>query len=329
MPKKNKQITLILAGGTVLLDKQGNIFCVQKKEDISLWLEKMPELKILADLKVELIAGEDDILGSEHWEKMAQIIKKQANQSEGFVIVCAVEQLIQTGVALSYLLQNFPKTIILTSANISGTDYNNKKAIIKELREKHGGSGLKSNLINAIQVASQALASPAIMFGTRLMPAVRAIYDPSDLSNQFVSLDNNYWGRVDFGISIKSGLGYAKGREQVYGSLDAKVLLLHDVLGLDWPYGVEQLSKYEAIALHLSGNYELEKKKREILIKSKKPAVIYYPHLSMLSSDLICLGDCSWNSVVIKLMWALANRKSLPALEKVMRQNVVGEFVER
>lgn len=329
MPKKNKKIFIFLAGGTVLIDKQGHFFSVQKKADIEIWLRQMPELNILADLALEFMVGEDDILAAGHWEKMAKLIRAKANQADGFVVVARVEQLVQTGVALSFLLQNFNKTIILTGASISGTDYNNKKALIKELRDKHGGSGLKSNLINAIQVASQVLPGPAIMFGTWLIPAVKAVEVVGDVTNMFASLDNNYWGRVDFGISLKTGLHYAQSREIYYDQIAAKVLLLNDVLGLAWPVSKAELAKYEAIVVRLGADYTLEKTKQDILTKSGRPVVLYHPQLSASSGALLCLSDCTWTTVVLKTIWAIANSKKLPAFEKIMKQNIVGEFMER
>lgn len=329
MSKKNKKIYLFLSGGTVLIDKQGHFFSVQKKADIEIWLKQMPELNILADLALEFIAGEDDILDSGHWEKMAKMIRVKASQADGFVVVARPEQLAQTGAALSFLLQNFNKTIILTGASISGTDYNNKKALIKELRDKQGGSGLKSNLINAIQVASQVLPAPAIMFGTRLIPAVKALEVGEDKTNIFASLDNNYWGRVDFGISLKSGLRYAQSRELSYDKLSAKVLLLDDVLGVSWSVTKADLAKYEAVVVRLGGDYSLEKTKQNMLTQSGRPAVLYHPQLSTVSGGLLCLSDCTWTTAVVKTIWALANSKKLPALEKIMKQNLVGEFRER
>ncbi|PWB39081.1 MAG: hypothetical protein C3F02_00470 [Parcubacteria group bacterium] len=327
MPKNNKKIYLLLAGGTVLIDKQGHFYSVQKKEDIALWLAQMPELNILADMETVLLAGEDDVLQFSHWENMARIIKVKAGQADGFVIVAPVEQLAQTGAILGFLLQNFSKTIILTGASISGTDYNQKKALIKELRDKHSGSGLKSNLINAIQVASQTLPGPAIMFGTRLIPAVKAIpANSNDRANMFVSQDNNYWGRVDFGISIKSGLQTSKPRENIYDKISAKILTLQDVRGVDWNLDKNDLLKYEAIIVKLAGNYQLEKEKQLLLEKSGRSVILYHRELSVGSGSLVCLADCTWETAVAKTLWAVANRKKLPAFEKVMKQNIAGEF---
>lgn len=311
------------------MDKQGHFFSVQRKEDIATWLKQMPELNILADLQIEFLLGEDDTLVPEHWEKIAKNIKAKAGLADGFVIVARPEQIIQTGVALSFLLQNFSKTIILTGAAISGTDYNYHKSLIKELRDKHGGTGLKSNLINAIQVANQVLPGPAIMFGTRLIPALKAISTTGDLTNMFASLDNNYWGRVDFGISLKSGLQYSKQRMLSYDRISAKVLLLEDILGIPWSLEKTDLAKYQAIVVRLGGDYGLEKSKQSLLEKSGRPAVLYYPHFTLVSGVLNILSDCSWETAVLKTMWAVANQTRLPSFEKIIRQNVVGEFNER
>ncbi len=215
MVKKNRKITLLLAGGTVLIDKNKRLLTVNSEADIAPWLEQMPELNLFGEIEPVFVAGEDDVLNFGHYEKMAQAIIERLEQSNAFVVVSRTDQLLLAANALSFLLQNIKKTIIFTAATKSGTGLQDKKNILS----KKNDFGLRSNLINAFQVAEYPLPSPAIMFGTRLIAAVKAAPDYNSEINIFLSQDNNYWGRVDFGISVKAGLSYHSGPAKLYDKM--------------------------------------------------------------------------------------------------------------
>lgn len=185
MVKARKKITLLLAGGTALLDQNKRLLTVQNPEDIEAWLKQVPELGLLADIEPIFISAEDDIVTPQHWQAMAKNIIQRLDSSSGFVVVSRADQLTMTASALSFLLQNIKKTIVLTAAVRSGTTELKNKNIFGQKNDL----GLRSNLINAFQVLDYTLPTPAIMFGTRLIPGVRAISDNDEGLNIFASLD--------------------------------------------------------------------------------------------------------------------------------------------
>lgn len=328
MPKKNKKIILFIAGGTLLLDKDDNLLAVQNKSDIEYWLKQMPELNMLADLETILVSGEDQVLTPQTWEKIAGWIVQKAATADGLVLVVRPEQIIETSAALSFLLQNFNKTIILTGSRLSGTDYLGRKEVIKKIKSKQGGLGLRANLINALQVADRPLPGPAIMFGSRLLPALQALPDGKQEMNIFRTGNDNYWGQVDFGISLKSGLKYSEKNRKIYKKIQAEVLLWEDWPGLPWHLDKKLAEPYQAVLVKLAGDYRLEAAKRKILKSLAKPVVLYHPDLQSQTEDLLSLSGCTWPVLVIKSMWALANQKLVGNFDTVMKQNIVGEFVK-
>lgn len=320
MVKKNRKITLLLAGGTVLIDKNKRLLTVNSEADIALWLEQMPELNLFGEIEPVFVAAEDDVLNFGHYEKMAQAIIGRLEQSSAFVVVARTDQLLLAANALGFLLQNIKKTIIFTAAIKSGTGLQDKKNILS----KKNDLGLRSNLINAFQVAEYPLPSPAIMFGTRLIAAVKAVPDYNSEMNIFLSQDNNYWGRVDFGISVKAGLFYHSGPMKLYDKMQSNILLLHDLPGQNWP--VKDMAQYQAIFVSLQHQNKLENHKIDFIKKSSQPVFLYHPSYVYNVSEAIVVNNCTFEAALSKVAWALANQAELGDLSKIMEQNLIGEF---
>lgn len=327
MSKQNKKIFLILAGGTCILNDQGHILSIQSAEDIDDWLAQMPELNILANIEPIFVSGEDDLLGPAIWQKIIKIISEKTDEADGFVVVSKIDQLVNTSLALSLALQNFKKTIINTSSQVSGTSFIDKKGVLSELKNKYGGLSLRANLINAIQIAQQALPAPAIIFGTRLIPATRAIADLASDINVFSSIDNNYWGKVDFGINIKSGLAYNKQKTKLYTNQLANILIIEDIPGLPWLFDKKTLAAYSGIFIKISPYQTLEKSKQDQIIKWKMPAVLYNYYLTSPVKGAVNLSNCTKNTAIIKTMWALGEGFKDKNFEDIMVQNIIGEFL--
>lgn len=326
MPKKNKKIVLLLAGGTWLLDKNQHLLSIQDPDDIPAWLNVLPELAIMADLQPVFISSEEEFLGPVIWEKMAKTILAHQAEADGFIIVSRAEQLVYTASALAFLLPNFSKNIILTASYLSGTAWQKDKERLAKIKVKHSGLGLKANLINAIQTMDSYLPQPAIMFGTRLLSGLRAIFDPSNDLNLFASADNNYWGRVDFGVNIKANLPVYKSSVPNFSKMQANILLLDNVVGLPIVLSKTEAKKYQAIIIKGEVGSVLEPAKLEQVSSWQAPVVFYnFDHVSS-QNKLVFVNDCTWPVIVIKTMWLVANVESALEFEKLLNKNLIGEY---
>ena len=323
MVKVRKKITLLLAGGTALLDQNKRLLTVQSPEDIELWLKQMPELGLLAEIEPIFVSAENDILTPEHWQEMARQIAERLETSSGFVVVSRADQLLLTANALSFLLQNIKKTVVLTSALRSGTTEIKQKNIFGQKNDL----GLRSNLINAFQVLDYSLPTPAIMFGTRLIPGVRAINDHDQGLNIFASLDDNYWGRVDFGISVKAGLSFHTAKTKLYEKIKANILVFDDLPGLAWDLDFAKLKNYEAIFIRLNHQNKLEPVKIKQIKESPYPVFLYHPTQVQGPDEAIAMSNCTFEAALVKAMWAIANKDALNQFTQIGEQNIIGELI--
>ncbi len=327
MARFRKKILLLLAGGTWLLDKNQRLLSIQEASDIPAWLNSLPELSIMADLEPVFISSEEDVLNAVIWEKMAKIILAKQAEVDGFIIVSRNEQLTYTASALTFLLANFAKNIILTSSYLSGLEWQQDKEYLVKIKNKYSGLGLKANLINAIQALDYKLPQPAIMFGTRLLAAVRANFEPNSDLNLFSSLDNNYWGRVDFGVNVKTNLPSYKINLPNYNKLQAEILILNNVSGLPWLFSKAEVKRYKAIIIKGETGSILEPDKLKQIKDWARPIVLYNFTDYHPQANVFFINNCTWSTALIKTMWLAANVKSNLEFGKLLNKNLIGEYL--
>lgn len=141
MSNQKPNILLIYTGGTIGMIKHANTGAL-KAFDFSNLLKKIPELKLL-DCKIQTISFENPIDSSDmnpgYWIQIAEIIEDNYEPFDGFVVLHGSDTMSYTASALSFMLENLAKPVILTGSQLP----------IGDLR-----TDAKENLITSIQMAS-------------------------------------------------------------------------------------------------------------------------------------------------------------------------------
>ncbi len=105
-------------------------------------LEKIPEINLL-DCSVETMAFDNPIdssnMNPSYWKDIVNLIDGQYENYEGFVVLHGSDTMSYTASALSFMLENLSKPVVLTGSQLP----------IGDLR-----TDAKENLITAIQIAS-------------------------------------------------------------------------------------------------------------------------------------------------------------------------------
>lgn len=134
-------ILLIYTGGTIGMIKDAKTG-VLKAFDFNNLLKKIPELKLL-DCHIETISFQEPIdssnMNPEYWVQMAEMIENNYDAFDGFVVLHGSDTMSYTASALSFMLENLAKPVILTGSQLP----------IGDLR-----TDAKENLITSIQMAS-------------------------------------------------------------------------------------------------------------------------------------------------------------------------------
>jgi L-asparaginase len=154
-------ILIIYTGGTIgmVRDEESGAL---KSFDFDSLMKEIPEIKKFKT-NIEAISFEHPIDSSnmqpENWNSIAQLIFDNYNQHDGFVVLHGSDTMAYTASALSFMLENLSKPVILTGSQLP----------IGDVR-----TDAKENLLTAIEIAS------ASKGGKAIIPEV-AIYFEYDL----------------------------------------------------------------------------------------------------------------------------------------------------
>ncbi|NNF82621.1 MAG: asparaginase [Flavobacteriaceae bacterium] len=135
------KVLIIYSGGTIGMIKDSNTGAL-KSFNFDHLLEKIPEINLL-DCAVHTIALGNPIdssnMNPEYWVQIADLIEQNYNDFEGFVVLHGSDTMSYTASALSFMLENLDKPVVLTGSQLP----------IGDLR-----TDAKENLITAVQIAS-------------------------------------------------------------------------------------------------------------------------------------------------------------------------------
>jgi len=194
MTKTISKILLIYTGGTIGMIKNPETGTL-RAFDFDNLLVRIPELKLL-DCNIETFSFENPIDSSnmkpKYWIKIAEVIEKNYENFDGFVVLHGSDTMSYTASALSFMLEHLAKPVVFTGSQLP----------IGDLR-----TDAKENLITSIQVASlQHYRKPVIKevclyFEYKLYRANRTTKINAEHFEAFASL--NYPNLAESGVHLK------------------------------------------------------------------------------------------------------------------------------
>lgn len=166
-----KRVLIINTGGTICMTHTGNGYAPDQKA-FHAALEAMPELHAEEMPEWELL-DMDPLLDSsnvtvEEWNAIGTLIADHYDRYDGFVILHGTDTMAYTASALSFMLEELGKPVVITGSQIP----------LKELR-----SDGKDNLITSLMIAAgDRVFEVCVYFANQLRRGNRTIkYSASDL----------------------------------------------------------------------------------------------------------------------------------------------------
>lgn len=222
MNQQDPQILLIYTGGTIGMVKDYEAE-VLVPFDFSELEQRIPELRQL-DCSITAKSFEQPIDSSNmstlHWADLARMIGDAYDDYDGFVILHGSDTMSYTGAALSYMLENLGKPVVLTGSQLP----------IGDLR-----TDAKENLITAIQIATlkdrtaPLIREVCLYFEYKLYRANRTTKINAEHFEAFASL--NYPPLASSGVHLTVAKEYLfrskKGKKfQVHTEMDPSVVII-------------------------------------------------------------------------------------------------------
>ncbi len=319
---KRKKIALIFATGTVLSSlKSRSIVFVDSDTDMSKWLEAIPEIGLIADIQPHFFLSESATFGYDQTLVLSEKIQQLTAEVDGIVILMRTESIVSQSVLLNFLNQNLAIPVILTGAVVSPQALT--EGVLSEVFKKSVALSLKSNVINAIQVATRDFHGFGIMYGNRLIEPVRVRRENIESLNIFAAADGKYAGRVEFGISLNQGKTTSR-QPKHYQAFSRRVAILDSSL-----LTVDDLKKVtaEAVIIKIRENERLADDIHQAIRHLKQPVMLYNFWYVLEHSGLVTVARMTEASLLAKVMWLLALRPSKKDFERTITENVIGEIL--
>ena len=174
-----------------------------------------------------------------HWLLIARTIRERYDRYDGFVICHGTDTMAYTAAALSYLIQNSPKPIVLTGS---------QRPIHADITDS------KANLLDSFTVACDGrVPGVSVVFGGEVILGTRARKTYSKSYGAFSSINYPVLGVVQDGRLVPYLRPEVSGPLRLYDTLNEKVSLLKLIPGVSPAQLSFLLSESDAVIIESYG----------------------------------------------------------------------------
>ncbi len=342
--KTNKPaILLVYTGGTIGMYENPKTGALENF-DFDQLIHYVPEVEQFG-YHIDSISFDPPIDSSDisptYWRKLAHIIGGNYEQYGGFVVLHGTDTMSFTASALSYMLENLGKPVILTGSQLP----------IGQIRTDG-----KENLLTAIEIAAAKNANGdpmvtevCIFFERKLMRGNRTTKTNAQGFNAFHS--HNYPSLAEAGIHIdyyehRVRRPLPESRLIVHDKLDEHILVLTLFPGIrqDVVEAMLNVPKMRAVVLKTYGSGNAPQKAwlvnliaalqaRGILVvnitqclKGRVEMERYGTGLQLLKAGVINGYDCTFEGMMTKLMFLLGQEQDVTRLRELLNTSIAGEI---
>lgn len=327
----------------MIYDKESASYVPASKDLINKVLDRISLSDVYLDIRSDVV---DFIDSSEMipdvWIRLSVFIADNIERYDGVLITHGTDTMHYTASALSFMLMNLDKPVVLTGAMIP---------ILEE-----GSDGVKNFLDSITFLTRASIPGVFLVFDGKVIRGVRARKVSSGDFGAFYSINSEYVGFVENGairLNLK-GKPFitGSGQSRVYADtkLNNKAALVKLFPGFD-PKLLESLvvSGVKGIVLEAFGSggarvtdplsivesiRRLKEKGIPVFITSQcclkgivrfgpKP---YYVAKRLMEAGAISLHDMLSEVAIVKLMWVLGHTESYNEIVELMLKNMVGEI---
>lgn len=213
-----KKILLLATGGTIASRKSDSGLKPQiKPQEL---LSYIPQIAEICEVHtVQPFNLDSSNMRPLHWMKLVHAIRESYDQYDGFVIAHGTDTMAYTAAALSYMIQNSGKPIVITGA---------QRPIDLEITDA------KSNLLDSFLYAADDLSQGvSIVFDGKVIAGTRAKKMRSKSYNAFASIDFPYLAIIQNGHILRYMPMQAYGEPvRFYERLNERIFLLKLIPGI-------------------------------------------------------------------------------------------------
>ena len=324
-----KKILVIATGGTIACKRtESGLTPLITSEDL---LSFIPQAGSFARVDaVQLLNLDSTNIRPEHWLQMARCIRENYPRYDGFVLCHGTDTMAFTAAALSYLIQNSPKPIILTGA---------QRPIDME------DTDARMNLSDSIAYAASGLAhGVSIVFDGNVIAGTRARKMRTKSYNAFSSINYPYLAAIRDGHIVPYIREEVSGCPAFYDTLDTRVFLLKLIPGISPRLLTAAGEEYDAVIIEsfgVGGLPESDDPEESFLsaartLVEKGKLVVMATQVIHEGSDLgvyavgkeaeqlglLQTGDMTLEAAVTKVMWILGQTRDPDTIRSMFETTI-------
>lgn len=247
-----KKILLLTTGGTIASGDSGSgLAPVLSSDDFLQYVKEFEEICELVPMEVCSIDSTN--VDVSHWLMLAELIRDNYVKYDAFLVCHGTDTLAYTAAALSYLVQNSDKPIVLTGA---------QKSILSEITDA------RKNLHDSIRCALDDRSRDVmVVFDGKIIAGTRAKKTATFSYNAFSSINFPVIGKIqdDAVLYYFDNIG-RKEPVKFYDCMDRKVFLLKLTPGMSTDIIPYMLEQYDCIILEGFGTGGIPEKLTEALL---------------------------------------------------------------
>lgn len=338
-------VLLIYTGGTIGM-RENPVTGALESFNFNLIVDEVPELRRF-DYRISAITFNPPIdssdMGLEHWARLVRIIADNYDAYDGFVILHGTDTMAYTASALSFMLENLGKPVILTGSQLP----------IGMLRTDG-----KENLITAIEIAaarhpdgSPIVPEVCIYFKEKLMRGNRTTKINAEQFNAFRSF--NYPDLATVGMHIRYNEAAIRRPDpekpfKPHYLVDSSVVVLTLFPGIrrSLVHAVLNIPDLRAVVIRTfgAGNApQLGWLKEELKDANERGLLLvnitqcqsgsvhmglYETSLPLMEAGVVSGYDSTPECAIAKLMFLLGHKLPKEVIKKMMDSNLCGEITK-
>ncbi|RBW69015.1 asparaginase [Bacillus taeanensis] len=325
-----KKILLLATGGTIasVEGEKGLTPGITPNEIISY----LPEENRNYQIDTEVVMNIDSTnMQPEYWGKIAEVIYKKYDQYDSFVITHGTDTMAYTSAALSYMLQNVDKPVIVTGSQLP-INYHKTDA--------------RKNIVDAVRFACENVGGIFIVFDGRVIIGTRAIKMRTKSYDAFESINSPYIAyvegeKVNYHVKLSND---KKGELLLDTALCPDVFLLKLYPGTKPELFDTLKTLYKGIVIETFGSggipfqgRDLSPKVQELIdadvavvittqcLEEGANLSVYEVGQKIDQSKVILSRDMNTEALLPKLMWTLGKTEDLAEVKKIMETSIAGD----
>ena len=327
-----KKILLITTGGTIasIQTEKGLIPALDGNQ----LLCYLPEISKMCDVDVvSLYSIDSTSVYYKHWLKISNCIKDNYDKYDGFIICHGTDTMSYTASALSYLIQNSEKPIVLTGA---------QKPINLEI------SDAKTNLLDSFTyVCHNSAKGVVLIFNGNVILGTRARKIRTKSFDAFASIDYPKVAIVKDGHVIPY-ITNLESNTVFFDKLNSHISLLKLFPGTDASILEYMLEKHDAVVIEsfgVGGLPQFEGSRFNDLIDTYSKlgkvivmttqvqnegsdiAIYQVGHYLKSNEYVLEAYDMTTEAVITKLMWILAYTKDIKEIKKLFYTTISNDIL--